>query len=66
MSEKIMLMIKVGYDSAEDMKKVYSNPKKYGEPGLHTIYLNSEKDLPHILTKKGMELASYRSTKGLK
>ncbi len=50
------LVIKIGADPKEDMKKVFENPKKYGSPNTHTLYLKNSESLYRILSPQRLEL----------
>jgi predicted transcriptional regulator len=52
------LIIKIGGNMLEDIKKVYNNPSS-GKPGTHTIYLKSTKDLYELLSPKRIELLKF-------
>lgn len=53
------LIIKIGGDPKKDIKEVFDNPKKNGQPGTSTLYLNSVKDLYEMLSPKRMGLLLY-------
>ena len=50
------LIIKIGSDPIEDMRKVFENPKKYGKPNTHTMYLRDCNALYRFLAPQRLEL----------
>ncbi len=50
------IVIKIGQNSDEDLKKIFQNPKKYGRPGTHTIYLKKPEELQSLLSPERLRL----------
>lgn len=50
------LIIKIGGNMKEDLRKVFENPKKYAQPGTHTVYLKNAVDLATLLSPKKFQL----------
>lgn len=50
------LIIKIGADMMKDLKQVYHNPKKYGSPNTHTLFLDTSEDLYRLLSPQRLEL----------
>lgn len=50
------LIIKIGVDPKEDLRKVFENPEKYSQPNTHTLYLRDCEELYTFLAPKRLEL----------
>jgi predicted transcriptional regulator len=60
MEMKIMeLIIKIGGNPRDDIRKACMNPKRNAKLGTSTLYLKSTKDLYEILSPQRMELLLY-------
>ena len=52
------MVIKIGGDMNQDLKRVFKNPKA-GKVNSHTLYLKNSEELYEILTPKRLELLRY-------
>ena len=50
------IIVKIGVDVMEDLKRIKENPRVYGNPGGHTIYLKDSKQLYALLSPKRIDL----------
>ncbi len=50
------IVIKIGQNSDEDLKKIFENPQKNGRPGTHTIYLKKAEGLQSLLSPERLRL----------
>ena len=50
------LVIKMGGNMKKDLRKVFLNPKKYAQPGTHTVYLKNTEELHELFSPKRLEM----------
>ncbi len=53
------LVIKIGGNMKKDLKMVFENPKKYGSPNTHTLYLKDSNSLYEMLSPQRLELLRH-------
>ena len=50
------LVVKIGGDMKKDLEMVFENPKKYGVPNTHVLYLKDCEGLYRLLSPQRLEL----------